>query len=358
MSAPYDIDALRAQVGDGPAFWRSLDDLAQTPAFRSFVAAEFPAASRLANGPNRRRFFQVMAASFSLAGLSACGKEDGRDYEVPYVRNPLHQQPGVSLNYASASLIDGFANGVLVTAQNNRPIKIEGNPDHPWSRGGTDVLGQASVLGLYDPFRSQTVRHLNRPSSWEALGFAMSPQIATLRAHRGRGLRVLTGPVTSPSLIAQLAALQQALPEMQWHTHTPVARTALYEGGQIAFGRPVETRLHLGQAQTVVSLAGDFLDPGPQQIGCARDWVDARRAAAAQGILLELHSAAATPNLTSAKADFHTVASPADLAGMAGQLLAVVNGEDSGNPWVARAGRALQASRGRSIVRNKRQCTG
>jgi len=350
MSAPYDIDALRAQLASGPAFWRSLDEVARTPAFRSFVAAEFPAAARLAAGPDRRRFFQIMAASFALAGLSGCGEEDSRDHEVPYVRNPLHQEPGIATMFASAALIDGFANGIVVTTQNNRPIKIEGNPDHPWSRGGTDVFGQASVLGLYDPFRSQSVRRLNRPSSWQALGYAMSEPIATLRAHHGRGLRVLTGPVTSPSLAAQLASLQQAFPEMRWHTHTPLARTELYEGGKAAFGRPVETRLHFDRARVIVSLGGDFLDPGPQQVGCSRDWIDARRAMAAQNRLLAMYSAAATPNLTSAKADFHHVATPAALAGMADHLLEAVNGYAGTDPWLAQVGKALQAARGQSIV--------
>jgi len=363
VKPPYDIAALRAQLASGPAFpdatlgaaWRSLDEVAQTPAFRSFVMAEFPAAARLAGGPDRRRFLQVMAASFALAGLTGCGDEDGRNHEVPWVRNPVHMQPGIPMNYASATLFDGFANGAVISTQNGRPLKVEGNPEHPWSRGGTDVLGQASVLGLYDPFRSQTVRHLNRPSSWQALAGAMAEPAATVRAHRGRGLRVLTGPVTSPSLAAQLAALQQAYPEMRWHTHSPVARTGLYEGGQATFGRPVETRLHFDRAKVVVSLAGDFLDPGPQQVGCARDWIGARQAAAGQGGLLPMHSAAATPNLTSAKADFHTVAGPGTLAGLADRLLAAVNGgagsgDAGGDPWLAHAAAALRAARGQSIV--------
>jgi len=112
-------------------------------------------------GPERRSFLKLMAASFMLAGLSGCDDpSDGRGQEVPYVRAPERMEPGVSLQYALLVLLDGFANGVLVTTRNGRPLKIEGNPEHPWSRGGTDVQGQASVLGLYDPNRSQSVQHL------------------------------------------------------------------------------------------------------------------------------------------------------------------------------------------------------
>ncbi|MFC6746785.1 hypothetical protein ACFQFG_20700 [Methylobacterium persicinum] len=84
--------------------------------------------------------------------------------------------PGAPLSYASSALFDGFGNGILVTTRNGRPLKVEGNPDHPWSRGGTDILGQASVLGLYDPFRSQAVQHLGRPASWGPSTARCSPR--------------------------------------------------------------------------------------------------------------------------------------------------------------------------------------
>ena len=347
----HDIAALRAHLANSPAVWRSLDQVAGTPAFRSFVISEFPAASKLANGPDRRRFLQLMAASFALAGLTGCDQhEDGRNWEVTHVRNPLHEQPGIPLTYASAAMIDGFADGMLVTTQNGRPLKVEGNPQHPWSRGGTSILAQASVLGLYDPFRSQTVRHSNRPASWQAFEQGMRAEAATLRAHRGQGLRVLTGAVTSPQVQAQMAALQKIYPEMRWHTHSAVSRDGFYAGGQAVFGQPVEARLHFDRAKVVVSLAGDFLDLGPGFIGSARDWSNARRAAAAEGRLLALYSAAASPNLTSAKADFHTVVGPAALATLADRLLAVVQGGTTDNPWVAQAAKALLAAKGEGIV--------
>ncbi len=151
-----------------------------------------------------------MAASFAMSGLAACGQPDGRTKEVPYVRQPERIVPGAPLAYASAALIDGFANGITVTTRNGRPLKIEGNAEHPWSRGGTDVFAQASVLGLYDPFRLQTPQHLGRPSSWQAFRAAMTGRFAALKAAEGgRGLHLVTGPVTSPSLAAQVAAMRR-----------------------------------------------------------------------------------------------------------------------------------------------------
>ena len=239
VPARFDIAQLRARLGEGGAAqWRSLEQLADLPHFRAFMAAEFPSVARLARGPDRRRFLQLMAASLALAGLAGCddAKPDGRSQEVPFVRNPEHQEPGVSYAYASVVELDGIANGVLVTCRDGRPLKIEGNPQHPWSLGGTDAFGQASVLGLYDPFRSQSVRFLDRPSTWEAFRGAMVGRFGALRAQGGHGLWVLTGAISSPSLLAQLAAMQAAFPAMRNAGPAPAGRAGAAAGPKAAVG--------------------------------------------------------------------------------------------------------------------------
>ncbi|MGU3537185.1 TAT-variant-translocated molybdopterin oxidoreductase [Methylobacterium sp. A54F] len=357
MSAP-DLAALRARLaaGDGPAFWRSLDALADTPEFQAYVESEFPAASRLAAAPDRRGFLKMMAASFSLAGLTACDGPDGRRYELPYVNAPERIVAGAPLSYASSALFDGYANGILVTTRNGRPIKVEGNPDHPWSLGGTDVLAQASVLGLYDPFRSQAVQRLGRPASWAAFQGAMLGEVAAWRAAAGEGLALLTGPVTSPSLAAEIGRLREAYPQMRWYVTGGVSRDGLYEGARRAFGRPLETRPDFGKARTIVSLDGDFLDLGPGQIGLSRRWIDARRAAYQDGRLLALHAVAATPSLTSAKADHALVAGTDEIASLARDLLSLAEGgsasrtDGAAAAWLRRAAADLAGARGAGIV--------
>ncbi len=344
-----------------PAQWRSLDALADTPEFRTFLEREFPAVTDLSVGPERRNFLKLMAASFALAGLSGCDDPpDGRDQEVPYVRAPERMEPGTWLQYASVALLDGFANGILVSTRNGRPLKIEGNPEHPWSRGGTDVQGQASVLGLYDPNRSQTVRRLGRASSWAAFRSETGARFATLRGTRGEDFRLLTGPVTSPLVLAQIEAIREAYPAMRWHSHAAVDRAPMYEATRRAFGRSLETRWRFDRARVIVALDGDFLDAGVQQVGAARDWVAARRASIAAGGLLAMHAAGPIPNLTLAKADFPVAASSAEIATLARRLLADLAGPGAPPPatadapaldrWRARAAAALHAARGSSLV--------
>ncbi len=322
----------------------------------AFVKERFPAVADLLHTPDRRRFMRLMAASLALSGLAGCDDDDTHDDIVPPVAQATGSAPGVALHYASSALLDGFANGILVKTRDGRPIKIEGNPGHPWSRGGTDVFGQASVLGLYDPFRSQTVQHLTRASDWAAFRVAMLAPQAGWRASRGAGLALLIGPNTSPSLIAQLAAMQLAWPEMRVFTHAAVTRDTLYEGTQRAFGRRLETHWRLDGVRSIVCLDGDLLDAGPHQVGAARGWSQARRQAARAGGLLEMYAAGAVPNLTSAKADHGISAEPALIEAMARAVLSRAGG--GGLPdlpadaarWCNAAYVALDRARGACLV--------
>jgi Fe-S-cluster-containing dehydrogenase component len=340
--------------------WRKpanrVEQAADGAAFEAFMNAEFPQVAGLARGPNRRRVLQLMGASLSLGGLAGCGhprRHNTQTRLVPYVHEPPRIIPGEALSYASASLLDGIANGIVVTTTNGRPIKIEGNTQHPWSLGGTDIFAQASILGLYDPDRSEAVLHLGKATNWAAFGGAIKPRLAAWRAS-GNGMRLLTGPVSSPSMIAEIKAMQAAFPGLRWHVHAPIGNAA-DEGAQQVFGRVLATRWRFGQAEVVVSLDGDFLDPGPGQTGIAMRWSEARRRAGAAGKVMALHAVAPTPSLTLAKADFPLVARHGDIALLADRLLSAINGtpqpgNDPASRWCDEAAAALKAARGRGIV--------
>ncbi|HQT77274.1 MAG: hypothetical protein B7Z80_24815 [Rhodospirillales bacterium 20-64-7] len=360
-----DSGALRrllAAVGGRPS-WRALEQVADSPEFGGYIQQSHPSLGPMLAGPSRRRVLQVMAASLALGGLAGCDKRQpssGTSQIVPYVNQPTGLTPSEPLDYASATLLDGIANGMLVTTINGRPIKIEGNPQHPFSRGGTDVFSQASVLGLYDPDRSQAVQHLSNPSDWDTLQAAMLNRFAAVRAQHGAGLRLLTGPVSSPTLLDQIAQLKQALPQMHWHVLAPVGRDNIYAGAEQAFGKKLETLWHFDKAEVIVSLDGDFLDSGPHQIAASRTWVAARRSRAVQGKLLALHAVAPVPTLTYAKADYHAPVAQRDLLPLAHALLADITAEQesqAGTPpatpaaaWGANAAAALKAAHGTSLV--------
>ena len=196
-----DLAALRAKLAqeDGKRFWQSLEELSETKEYREFLENEFPHdPAKDPEGLNRRDVLKLAAASAALAGLSACTKLPTQKI-VPYVKAPEEIVAGKPLFYATSMPLAGVAAGLLVESHMGRPTKIEGNPEHPGSLGGTDVFAQAATLGMYDPDRSQTVVFQGRISSWAAFLTAMGNEKAAMSADGG-GLRILTDTVTSPTL--------------------------------------------------------------------------------------------------------------------------------------------------------------
>ena len=159
MSAdPLDLDAIRAklQAARGPQYWRSLDAVAETPEFTEFLHREFPANASEFNDPvGRRNFLKLMSASLALAGVTGCTVQPD-ELIVPYVRHARGRRPRASRSsYATAMSLGGVATGLLVESHEGRPTKIEGNPDHPASRGA-----HRSLRAGLDP-------HPLRPGSFE-----------------------------------------------------------------------------------------------------------------------------------------------------------------------------------------------
>src|SRR6476659_5850956 len=154
------------------------------------------------NGLDRRDLFKFAGVSLALAGLTACTRQPAEKI-VPYVRQPEQIVPGKPLFFATAATLGGYGAGLLVESNLGRPNKVEGNPLHPASLGATDVFSQASVYGLYDPDRSQTLTYLEEIRSWPAFLSAMRNALEKAREGKGRGLRVLTELVGSPTLGAQ-----------------------------------------------------------------------------------------------------------------------------------------------------------
>jgi hypothetical protein len=102
---------------------------------------------------------------------------------------------------------------VLVESHMGRPTKIEPNPDHPATLGGTDVFAQASILTLYDPDRARAVLNGDDIVPYGRFLQVLQGAMNAQRALKGAGLRLLTETVISPTLHDQIAELLRELPE-------------------------------------------------------------------------------------------------------------------------------------------------
>ena len=257
---------------------------------------------------SRRRVLAAMAAAAALG--SGCSKPP-RERILPWVRMPEMQAAGQPAYYASAFVRDGWAHGVLVGTEDGRPIKIEGNPEHPSSLGATDVFAQASVLQLWDPQRSRTVARqaAGEPASWAAFETTWAQRLQRARAGQGAGLALLTGPVTSPSLLAQVGALLGRFPRATWHVHDPLASDAAREGSVACLGRDLLPVYDFARASCVVSLGADPFSDGPGAVRHAMDWSTRRR----RGEAASLFAAEATPGLFGARATHRVALSPPEI---------------------------------------------
>ncbi|MBS1211994.1 MAG: molybdopterin oxidoreductase, iron-sulfur binding subunit, partial [Proteobacteria bacterium] len=299
---PPDISS-RVEDGQSERQWRSLEEWAGTDECRAFLGLEFPYLAQWWDVPvKRREMLKLMAASLALAGIDGCSRQPAEEI-VPYVRAPERMVPGKPLYYATALTLGGFARGVLVESHMGRPIKVEGNPLHPASLGATDVFAQASVLGLYDPDRSQIVTNGREASTWEAFRTVIAGKRGEWAARKGAGLYLLTETVTSPTLGHQLGELLKAYPRAHWHQYDPVGRDPVRAGAVLAFGEYVETHYRFDQARVIVSLDADFLAGMPGHVRYAHDFAAGRRVRRGQAAMSRLYAIESTPTLTGAMAD-------------------------------------------------------
>lgn len=297
-----------------PDFWRSLDEWAQSEEFLQHLEGEFPERARgwLEHRPNRREFLRLMAASLALAGLASCTKPP-EEHIVPTTNIPEIPPGSGTRNYATAMPIAGGGLGLLVASIDGRPIKVEGNPQHPMSLGATDAFAQASLLDLYDPDRSQVVRHQNQISSWNAFVSDLKTRLASHQSRKGAGLRVLSGPILSPTLARQKEKLFEKFPEARWHEYEPITDDAVRAGALLAFEKDVRPQYRFENADIVLSIDGDFLGQGHAKLAYARRFMERRRVdskADAKG-MNRLYAVESTPTLTGAVADHRIALSPA-----------------------------------------------
>ena len=360
------LEAIRQRLASssGPRYWRSLEEVAATPEFRALVENEFPAgATEWEDDPSRRAFLQLMAASLAFGGLTACRNRQPEEKIVPYVEQPELLVPGKPVYYATSFPFMGYARGVLVESHQGRPIKIEGNPDHPASLGATDAITQASILNLYDPDRAKAVRGGGAIRRWEHFTTELEATMSRLRERGGAGLRILTETTTSPTFAWQLRRLLAELPEARWHRWDAVGRDNAWAGARMAFGEAMDCVYRFDAADVIVSLDADFLLTDPGSVRYARDFIDRRRVREGTRAMNRLYVVESAYTITGARADNRLPLKASRVEGFARALAVRLGvdlprtrsaeadtGGDTRARWIEAVAGDLEAARGHSLI--------
>ncbi len=310
------------------------------------------------DGLGRRGFLQILGASVALAGLEAC--RPPRESVVAYVRQPEAVTPSVASRYATAASRQGFAVGVVVTSHEGRPTKIEGNPGHPASRGGTDAILQASILDLYDPARLSGFTARGRPVGLAPLLLEVAALAREHDRDGGARLRFLVEPTSSPTLADLHRRILARFPRARFVAWAPISDDAARAGAEIAFGRPLDAALSVAQADVVVSLDSDYLAAEGEPLRQAREHASRRE----PPNMNRLYAAESGYTITGGVADHRIRMRSAEVLGFARAVaaeLAARHGLASlaplGAPAEGERGRAAAAvakdlarARGRSLV--------
>ena len=299
---------------------------------------------------SRREFLRLASASLALAGLGACTKQPIEKI-VPYVKQPEGMVPGKPLHFATATTCDGYAQGIIVTSREGRPIKIEGNPDHPASLGATTIWAQADLLDLYDPDRAQAVMRGENISTWNDFLHNVDLALAAQQPSGGAGIHILTNTITSPTLIAQLQTVLKTFPNAKWHRWNPISPGSV--NGEVVYD--------FTKAKVIVGLDSDFLFTHPAALRYARDFALARRVAdPTDATMSRLYIAEPTPTITGSNADHRIAVAARDIRALAEEIAVRIGASPrsaplpkelvSFEPWIQVAANDLVANRGASIV--------
>ena len=292
--------AIRARPTAGgsntPTPWRSLREVDGTSPAEN-RDREFPSPPVDSPGLPRRAFMKWTGTALA-ASSAGCAIEVPRKI-VPYTRQPPEVVPGVSTFYATSMPLDGYASGLLVESREGRPIKIEANPEHPSTLGGTSLFQQASILQLYDDWRGRRVRRGSEPSSWEDLFAALRVP----RSDHGAGLRILMEPTASPLVLHLLERVRVRFPQALVALHSPLRNEGDLEPTRVAFGRPLLPQLDLSRADAIMALDSDFLSALPFSVRYARQWARRRRLASPHDPTTRLYVAESLLSVTGSMAD-------------------------------------------------------
>ena len=337
-------------------YWRSLAEIDDTPEFRSALEREFPAgASELPDGVTRRDMMLLLGASLSLAGAAGCIRRPVEEI-VPYVTAPEDVVPGIPRQYATTMPFRRSAYGLIVESHEGRPTKIEGNPSHPSTLGASSSRIQASVLGLYDPDRSQSLTLKGEKKSWADFVAAWGELAKAHAADGGATLGVLSESFSSPTMARLASELRTRYPKAQWATYDAVSDENRLAGLRQAAGRDVDVMLRFDRASVILCLDADPLLTDPEMIRHARGFAAGRQAAADS--MNRLYAVEGVFSLTGAMADHRLrlesrkiaplVAALAARLGATSGAAAAVPGVDP--RWIDALAKDLQAHRGKSLI--------
>lgn len=261
-------DKLDAEkLSGGPKHWRSVEHKAG----EVDIEVEFPSGTGPLTAVQRRDVLKLAGATFALAGAAGCIRRP-EDEIVPYTHQPEHIIPGIANTFATAMPRSEGGLGLVATAFEGRPTKLDGNELHPSSLGASDVWAQAEILKLYDPDRARAPLSGGKAVTWADWDTFAKTHFAKYAGNGGTGLAFLLEHDEAPTVERVLAAALARLPNSKVFRFDPLFPANTHAGAAMAFGAGARVHHDLTKAKTVVALDSNFLVEGPEHLRLAKQW--------------------------------------------------------------------------------------
>ncbi len=301
-----------------PEYWTTLSEYEGDEEFVSRAGEEFhpgakperlfeaeDAGESLVDPITRRSFLKL--SGFAALAAAVAGCERPVQKILPYVNKPEEVSLGISNHYASTCTECPAACGLLVTSREGRPIKLEGNPQHPVNRGTLCPRGQAGLLNLYDPERLKYPVRIGREGNMEydsSIGFAGLYEEIGGQLGNGQGKVVLLTPtVTGPANERLIEEFLAQGDNFEHVVYDPASGSGSERRAyQLSFGEEVTPRYRFAEADVVLCLGGDPLGQSPSRVEVQRDFA-AKRKVREEGIS-RVYAFEPAPTMTGAQADY------------------------------------------------------
>ncbi len=350
-AVPMSLAAVRQELKGvkGKKYWRSIDELADTPDFQAAVEREFPSSAQEWVDPvSRRGFMKLMGASMALAGLAGCTKQPDEPI-YPYVKAPEDLVLGKPNYFATAHPFVTGAVPLLVKSSEYRPIKVDGNPEHPYNHGSSDVFSQGTLLDLYDPDRSQRVLYRGENREWAEFAQALAADVAATKD--GTGIYFLSETISSPTLARQWKAVQAAYPKAKLVQYDPAVAGTTLTGAQ-------NVQYDLSGADVIVSLDADFISgaayPGFHNL--VRAYTNRRKEP--ENGMNRLYAVESSPSTTGFKAEHRLGLRSSEVPAFAAELAKAVGASGVDTPGYSWSGeqQAFLAAAAKDLKANAGKC--
>ncbi|MFZ1699501.1 MAG: molybdopterin-dependent oxidoreductase [Pyrinomonadaceae bacterium] len=224
-------------------------------------------------GVSRRSF--LAALGYTAAGVTLMNCRVPEQKIIPTLKQAPEERPGIANWYASTCSGCNSGCGTLVKVRDGRPIKIEGNPEHPVSKGGLCSVAHSLVFGLYDSERLQKPMAAGQEVAWKDIDTQVSEKLTSIKQTGGK-VRFLSNSIISPTSKGLIDKFLSGFNDGKHVAYESVSASAVGVAHARTHGTGATPVFHVDRAKVIVGFDADFLGTWISPIQFTKDYSNSR----------------------------------------------------------------------------------